>query len=141
MDPNAALGRIDRAVRVDSETREIMRGLHEWLRGGGFQPNWEAYPTGAKRYRRAYKLAPRAHTTRAHATKSKAPIGFTNISTTYQLAYQTYDGNVQVRKIGDRLWEILPRGGASIYEKSKQSALERAFQLAATRTAQKARKS
>ena len=69
---------------------------------------------------------------------SKAPIGFTNISTTYQLAYQTYDGNVQVRKIGDRLWEVLPRGGASIYEKSKQGALERAFQLAGSAIARKA---
>lgn len=68
----------------------------------------------------------------------KAPIGFTNISTTYQLAYQTYDGNVQVRKIGARLWEILPRGGASIYEKSKKSALERAFQLAASASARRA---
>jgi hypothetical protein len=66
---------------------------------------------------------------------AKAPSGFNNISTTYQLAYETYDGNVQVRKIGDRLWEILPRGGAAIYEKSKQAALERAFQLAASRTA------
>jgi len=68
---------------------------------------------------------------------AKTPIGFTNISTTYQLAYETYDGNVQVRKIGDRLWEVLPRGGASIYEKSKQDALERAFQLAASRSARR----
>jgi hypothetical protein len=66
------------------------------------------------------------------------PIGFTNISTTYQSAYETYDGNVQVRKIGDRLWEILPRGGASIYETSKQAALERAFQLAASASARRA---
>jgi hypothetical protein len=69
---------------------------------------------------------------------AKTPIGFTNISTTYQLAYETYDGNVQVRKIGDRLWEILPRGGASIYEKSKPAALERAFQLSGVRAAKKA---
>jgi hypothetical protein len=69
---------------------------------------------------------------------AKTPIGFTNISTTYQLAYQTYDGNVQVRKIGDRLWEILPRGGAKIYEKSKQAALERAFQLAGSAAARRA---
>jgi hypothetical protein len=62
---------------------------------------------------------------------SKAPIGFTDISTTYQPAYQTYDGNAQVRKIGTRLWEVLPRGGATLYEKSKKAALERAFQLAA----------
>lgn len=61
---------------------------------------------------------------------AKTPPGFTNISTTYQSAYQTYAGNVQVRKIGARLWEVLPRGGATIYEKSKKDALERAFQLA-----------
>lgn len=69
---------------------------------------------------------------------AKTPSGFTNISTTYQIAYQTYDGDVQVRKIGDRLWEILPRGGASVYEKSKPAALERAFQLSASRTARRA---
>ncbi len=69
---------------------------------------------------------------------ARTPSGFTNISTTYQQAYQTYDGNVQVRKIGDRLWEILPRGGASVYEKSKPAALERAFQLAASRSARRA---
>jgi hypothetical protein len=69
---------------------------------------------------------------------TKAPIGFTNISTTYQLAYQTYDGNVQVRKIGARLWEVLPRGGASIYEKSRKDALERAFQLAGSAAARRA---
>lgn len=68
---------------------------------------------------------------------ARDPSGFRNISTTYQLAYETYDGNVQVRKIGDRLWEILPRGGAAIYEKSRQAALERAFQLAAARSARK----
>jgi hypothetical protein len=68
---------------------------------------------------------------------AKTPIGMTDISTTYQIAYRTYDGNVQVRKIGDRLWEILPRGGASFYEKSKQAALERAFQLAASRSARR----
>lgn len=68
---------------------------------------------------------------------SRAPAGFNNISTTYQLAYETYDGNVQVRKIGDRLWEVLPRGGSAIYEKSRKASLERAFQLAAGRSARK----
>lgn len=69
---------------------------------------------------------------------AKTPAGFQNISTTYQIAYQTYDGNVQVRKIGERLWEVLPRGGASIYETSKPEALERAFQLAASASARRA---
>jgi len=72
---------------------------------------------------------------------AKTPSGFTNISTTYQIAYQSYDGNAQVRKIGDRLWEILPRGGAAVYEKSKPAALERAFQLAASHTARRATRS
>ena len=71
---------------------------------------------------------------------ANAPVGMTDISTTYQTAYRTYDGNVQVRKIGDRLWEILPRGGASFYEKSKKAAVERAFQLAASRVTRASRR-
>jgi hypothetical protein len=140
MDPNAALRMIDEADRVDSETREVMRGLHGWLSRGGFQPDWDDYPTGTRRYRKAYgkPAGVVGHSTRAHAMVAKAPPGMRNIATTYQLAYETYDGNVQVRKIGDRLWEVLPRGGASFYEKSRQAALERAFQLDASRTARKA---
>ena len=69
---------------------------------------------------------------------AKPPTGLRDISTTYQIAYETYDGNVQARKIGDQLWEILPRGGATVYEKSRPAAIERAFQLAAARTAQRA---
>jgi len=69
---------------------------------------------------------------------AKTPAGMRNISTTYQPAYETYDGNVQVRRIGERLWEILPRGGASVYEKSKPAAIERAFQLAASTSARRA---
>ena len=69
---------------------------------------------------------------------AKTPAGLRNISTTYQLAYETYDGNVQLRRIGDRLWEVLPRGGASVYETSKPAAIERAFQLAASRSARRA---
>ncbi len=68
---------------------------------------------------------------------ARTPSGFTDISTTYQLAYQTYDGNVEVRKIGERLWEILSRGGVAVYETAKQAALERALRLAATRAASK----
>jgi hypothetical protein len=143
VDPNAALRMIDEADRVDVETREVMRGLHGWLSRGGFQPDWDDYPTGTRRYHRAYGKATSAvgqvgHSTRVHATVAKAPIGMRNIATTYQLAYETYDGNVQVRKIGDRLWEVLPRGGASFYEKSRQAAIERAFQLDASRSARKA---
>lgn len=69
---------------------------------------------------------------------AKTPTGLRNISTTYQIAYETYDGNVQLRKIGDRLWEVLPRGGATVYETSKPAAIERAFQFAASRSARRA---
>ncbi len=64
------------------------------------------------------------------------PRGFKDISTTYQAAYITTDGNVQVRRIGVRLWEILVRGGvaatggSSIYETSKDAALTLARKLA-----------
>lgn len=62
---------------------------------------------------------------------TRDPIGMRNISTTYQIAYETLDGNAQVRRIGDRLWEILSRGKAAVYEKSKEKAIERGFELAA----------
>ena len=71
---------------------------------------------------------------------AKTPAGMKDISTTYQVAYETYDGNVQVRQLSSRLWEILPRGGASIYETSKPAAIERAFQLAASRNARGTRR-
>ena len=63
MDPDAALRMIDEADRVDAETREAMRGLHQWLSRGGFAPDWSAYPTGTRRYRKAHGK-PRAHATR-----------------------------------------------------------------------------
>ena len=81
MDPDAALRMIDDADRVDAETREVMRGLHQWLSRGGFEPDWKAYPTGTRRYRKAYgrsrpanasvrSRAARSHggRTRSHAT-------------------------------------------------------------------------
>ena len=67
MDPDAALRMIDEADRVDAETREVMRGLHQWLSRGGFAPDWSAYPTGTRRYRKAHGKG--AAKTRAHATK------------------------------------------------------------------------
>ena len=67
MDPDAALRMIDDADRVDAETHEVMRGLHQWLSRGGFAPDWSAYPTGTRRYRKAYGKG--AAKTRAHATK------------------------------------------------------------------------
>jgi len=59
----------------------------------------------------------------------KTPRGFRNISTTHQLAYATLDGGVQLRQIGARLWEVLPRGGSAQFVKSKEAALDRVHQL------------
>jgi hypothetical protein len=61
------------------------------------------------------------------------PRGFRDISTTYQMAYSTIDGSVQVRKIGSRLWEILGRGGLSVYETAKEAALKQARKMALAR--------
>lgn len=74
MDPDAALRMIDDADRVDAETREVMRGLHQWLSRGGFQPDWDAYPTGTRRYRKAHGKRQGAQIrgagkARAHATR------------------------------------------------------------------------
>lgn len=74
MDPNVALRMIDDADRVDAETREVMLGLHQWLSGGGFPPDWDAYPTGTRRYRKAYGKRHGAQIrgagkARAHATR------------------------------------------------------------------------
>jgi hypothetical protein len=66
---------------------------------------------------------------------AKPPKGFRDISTTYQVAYATYGGDVQVRKIGDRLWEVLPRGKSALYETSKGAALDRALLASASRSA------
>ena len=73
MDPDAALRMIEDAGRVDAETREVMRGLHQWLSRGGFQPDWNAYPTGTRRYRKAYGKS------RAHSTRKDAPPGTSTI--------------------------------------------------------------
>jgi len=74
MDPDAALRMIDDADRVDAETREVMQGLHGWLSRGGFAPDWDAYPTGARRFRKAYgpqRGMRGMTTTRGHATKKR----------------------------------------------------------------------
>jgi hypothetical protein len=64
---------------------------------------------------------------------ARMPKGFRNISTTYQQAYATLDGNVQIRQIGRTLWEVLPRGGSAQFEKSKEGAFRRATDLTFTR--------
>lgn len=68
MDPDAALRMIDEADRVDAETREVMRGLHQWISRGGFAPDWARYPTGARRYRKAYG----GGKARSHAAKKSS---------------------------------------------------------------------
>ena len=70
---------------------------------------------------------------------ARDPLGMRNISTTYQEAYQTLDGNAQVRRIGERLWEILARGGVAVYAKTKAAALSRGFELAAAVSRKKGR--
>lgn len=67
MDPNAALRAIDKADRVDAETREVMQGLREWLARGGFAPDWRMYPKGTRRYKQW-------STRKSHATMSQATI-------------------------------------------------------------------
>jgi hypothetical protein len=70
MDPDAALRMIDDADRVDAETREVMSGLYGWLSRGGFAPDWERYPKGARRFRKAYGHQRGMTTpTRSHATR------------------------------------------------------------------------
>jgi hypothetical protein len=54
MGPDAALQAIDEADRVDAETRDVMRGLHGWLSGGGFAPDWARHPKATRRFRKAY---------------------------------------------------------------------------------------
>ena len=54
MDPNAALYEIEEGARITANTREAMGNLYNWLRNGGFPPNWAMYPKGTKRFRKAY---------------------------------------------------------------------------------------
>lgn len=72
MDPNAALRMIDDADRVDADTREVMRGLHSWLSRGGFAPDWDAHPTGTRRYRKVYGKQ-HSRSSSVHSTKALAP--------------------------------------------------------------------
>jgi len=66
MDPNATLRMIDEASRVDADTREAVANLQRWLSRGGFSPDWAAYPTGARRFRRALGVK---KSSRQHASK------------------------------------------------------------------------
>lgn len=70
MDPNSALQDIDEAKRVDAETRETMVKLYGWLSHGGFAPDWENYPKGTRRFRKAYgQQRGMVSPTRSHATR------------------------------------------------------------------------
>ena len=71
---------------------------------------------------------------------SRIPKGFRDISTTYQRAFMTLDGNVQLRQIGRTLWEILPRGGSAEYAASKEAGVDRANQLTYTVASRKRRR-
>lgn len=60
---------------------------------------------------------------------ARAPRGFRDVSTTHQQAYVSLDGDVNVRQIGARLWEVLRRGRPAFYEKSKVAALDHAMRI------------
>lgn len=56
MDPTATLRRIDEIKQGDwgggrEELEEYCEFLRDWLRRGGFGPDWSAYPDGAEYYR------------------------------------------------------------------------------------------
>lgn len=58
MDPNAALRNIEAALypRLDIDTMEENAvALHEWIAGGGFEPDWEKYPHATDWYRKVYE--------------------------------------------------------------------------------------
>lgn len=54
MDPNATLKMIDdflAARRSGPEVDEWVENLRDWIDGGGFEPDWDAFPLGASYYR------------------------------------------------------------------------------------------
>ena len=73
MDPNATLRMIDDADRVDADTREAIANLQRWLSRGGFAPDWAAYPTGTRRFRRALGVKKSSRQHAAKKTTKRAP--------------------------------------------------------------------
>lgn len=57
MDPNANLQQqqllINETPRqdADGELYQLRHDLSAWMRRGGFQPNWDAYPEATKEFR------------------------------------------------------------------------------------------
>lgn len=60
MDPNETLKQIEENFLaytaqgdddLPEETQELVEDLGEWIRRGGFEPDWIKYPTGAAVYR------------------------------------------------------------------------------------------
>lgn len=54
MDPDACLRRIADADSQD-EISEACKDLYNWIKFGGFQPDWKAQPNATKRYRARLK--------------------------------------------------------------------------------------
>lgn len=61
MDPNANLQEQERIIRYRTNTgtretrarlRELRQALTEWIRGGGFEPDWSQAPNARKYYGR-----------------------------------------------------------------------------------------
>jgi len=59
MDPNKALANIAAGLQRDesAEVSESCRALREWLRKGGFAPEWSAFPQAAQHFGRNYLSA------------------------------------------------------------------------------------
>lgn len=55
MDPNALLDAIEEMSREDEREAALMaRDLHEWIRRGGFEPDWKRHADGAAFYHRFF---------------------------------------------------------------------------------------
>lgn len=52
MDPDAALAYLDRhADDYGADFVERAEALRDWIRAGGFHPDWKRYPTGHSAFR------------------------------------------------------------------------------------------
>jgi hypothetical protein len=54
MDPQATLQEIDAFIKDGSTGEEVdylCRALYNWIRLGGFEPNWNRYPVGTAYYK------------------------------------------------------------------------------------------
>lgn len=52
MDPNATLKRLSDALDIDElfDAHDAVSDLENWIAGGGFPPDWDAYPAAKHFY-------------------------------------------------------------------------------------------